>query len=272
MTVTSVSKVCAALVKAQAEIGNVPFDSKNPHFNHQFVSLTGALNVIRPIFAKHGLCLLQPASTTGNAVSIETVFLHESGEQIRLPALSMPITERMTAQNIGSCITYMRRYSLTAALGICGTNEDDDGEKDAEIRDPEQYAKQRGLQRQETAREDPKPVRKPEASGSKPEPATGNVFRCSIVYHESKSGTTAKGNPYVKHRIGFKPEGGGDVIYASTFEDDIGAAAEEFNRQPVMFEVSLGKSKYGFDIVTFRNVSETAGAVKEPVDEEDIPF
>ena len=114
------SKVSAALVAAQGEIGNVPFDSTNPHFGSKFVSLAAVLSAVRPVLAKHGIGLHQPASTANGMIQVQTVFLHASGEQIAFPPLAMPIGEKATAQQLGSTVTYLRRYSLTAALGIAG--------------------------------------------------------------------------------------------------------------------------------------------------------
>jgi hypothetical protein len=51
------------------------------------------------------------------------MLLHESGQWIK-SKLKMPI-EKVTAQSIGSTITYGRRYGLSAITGIA--QYDDDG-------------------------------------------------------------------------------------------------------------------------------------------------
>jgi hypothetical protein len=61
-------------------------------------------------------------SLDGGIVSVETVMLHTSGEWISNTA-SAPVTKN-DAQGVGSCITYLRRYSLAAFCGIA--QEDDD--------------------------------------------------------------------------------------------------------------------------------------------------
>jgi len=43
--------------------------------------------------------------------------------------VSMPFPERGTVQQLGSLVTYLRRYSAAAVCGIVG-EEDDDGEQD----------------------------------------------------------------------------------------------------------------------------------------------
>ena len=69
--------------------------------------------------------LMQPTHLCEDGVIIETMFLHESGEQISAGKLHVPATKH-DAQGYGSALSYARRYSLLAACGIAA--EDDDGE------------------------------------------------------------------------------------------------------------------------------------------------
>jgi len=57
-------------------------------------------------------------------VTVETVFIHESGESIECGKLHVPAAKQ-DPQGYGSALTYARRYSLMAACGIAP--EDDDG-------------------------------------------------------------------------------------------------------------------------------------------------
>ena len=267
----SIIKVCSALVKAQAQLGNLPYDEKNPHFNSRFISLAGVLGAVRPVLAKHGLTVLQPAYTDGNQIAVSTVFLHESGEQIKLPSLSMPLTDRMTAQQLGSTVTYLRRYSLMAALGVAGVDEDDDGNADKEIRTAPQ-ARQEPVRRSAPADSGPTRASAPSA---KPAPAPapvaeGEQFECTVTFHEEKSGTTQAGKPYVKHRVGLKPVGGSDVIYASTFDAMIGGLAAESNKTPTVLRAVIRDGRYGPDLMSLE-MDAPVRASKEVVDEE-IPF
>ena len=57
-------------------------------------------------------------------MTVETVFLHESGEALRCGKLHVPASKQ-DPQGYGSALTYARRYSLMTACGIAP--EDDDG-------------------------------------------------------------------------------------------------------------------------------------------------
>lgn len=122
-----INELATALAKAQAEINNPKFDSTNPHYKNKFASLAAVRNAIVPAFAKHGLSLLQELATTPeHCISCLTIILHSSGQSMRLGPLVMPAS-KADAQGYGSAATYARRYSLLAAAGVVG-EEDDDAE------------------------------------------------------------------------------------------------------------------------------------------------
>jgi hypothetical protein len=121
-----INDLAAALAKAQAEIQNPKFDSVNPHFKSKFASLAAVRNAIVPVFAKHGLSVLQNLTMAPDkSIACETIILHSSGQQMRLGPLVMPASKN-DAQGLGSAATYARRYSLLGMAGVAG-EEDDDG-------------------------------------------------------------------------------------------------------------------------------------------------
>lgn len=121
-----INELAAALAKAQAEIQNPKFDSVNPHFKNRFSSLAAVRNAVVPVFAKHGLSILQNLTNAPeHSVSCETIILHASGQTLRLGPFAMPAS-KPDAQGLGSAATYARRYSLLGAAGVAG-EEDDDG-------------------------------------------------------------------------------------------------------------------------------------------------
>ena len=81
------------------------------------------IETARPILAAHGLAIVQTVNTDAGNVEVSTTLIHESGEAIEFPALTMPAGS--TPQALGSLITYLRRYSLMAAVGVAA--DDDDG-------------------------------------------------------------------------------------------------------------------------------------------------
>jgi hypothetical protein len=117
--------ISKALVKAQAAMSHAAKDAKNPHFKSAYSSLASVIDAVRPALSSNGLAFVQKLHTADGGVSVETVLIHESGEQFSCGTLFIPATKQ-DAQGYGSAISYAKRYSLQAALGIA--SEDDDGQ------------------------------------------------------------------------------------------------------------------------------------------------
>lgn len=102
---------------------------------YKYLNLATILKAIKPVFEKHGLAFSQRVtfSNEGEARqvigTVETI-IFDSEEQ--MVACSYPFFVTGDPQQVGSAITYARRYSLYAVLGIF-PDKDDDGA----------YAKQR---------------------------------------------------------------------------------------------------------------------------------
>lgn len=118
------SKIAAALVKAQKEFGPALKTSTNPHFRSRYADLSACVEAVVDALNANGIALLQQTRDSDTGVTVETVFLHESGEQWASGPLHVPASKQ-DAQGYGSALTYARRYSLMAACGIAP--EDDDG-------------------------------------------------------------------------------------------------------------------------------------------------
>lgn len=111
-----------AFVAAQAELKNAAFDKVNPHFKSKYATLAGMRDGIAPVLTKHGLAVIQGTSCEGTDAAVDTRLVHTSGQWIesRYPfQIDKP-------QQMGSAVTYARRYSLAAICGIA-SEEDDDG-------------------------------------------------------------------------------------------------------------------------------------------------
>jgi hypothetical protein len=116
--------ISSALVKAQKEFGPALKTSTNPHFRSRYADLSAVVEAVIDALNNNGIFLLQKNMEVQGGVSIETVFVHESGETLSCGSLFVPATKQ-DAQGYGSALTYARRYSLMAACGIAP--EDDDG-------------------------------------------------------------------------------------------------------------------------------------------------
>ena len=117
-------KISAALVKAQKDFAPALKSSANPHFKSRYADLAACVEAVIDALNANGIFLMQKNYPSDNGVTVETVFIHESGETISGGILTVPAT-RHDAQGYGSALTYARRYSLMAACGIAP--EDDDG-------------------------------------------------------------------------------------------------------------------------------------------------
>jgi hypothetical protein len=121
----SITNLAKSLAAFQAEVENPANTAINPHFRSKYAPLNEILNTVRPTLAKHGLSVLQSPSGEGDQIIITTLLMHASGEWVEADPLVLK-ADRPTAQGAGSAITYGRRYSLSAVLGI-SSEDDDDG-------------------------------------------------------------------------------------------------------------------------------------------------
>lgn len=117
-------KIAAALVKAQKEFAPALKTNTNPHFRSKYVGLDGCIEAVIDALNSNGIMLMQKNHFCDNGVSVETIFLHESGEIISGGILTVPASKQ-DPQGYGSALTYARRYSLMSVCGIAP--EDDDG-------------------------------------------------------------------------------------------------------------------------------------------------
>jgi hypothetical protein len=131
----SIAALAAALAKAQAEIENASKSSVNPHFKSKYADLAEVLNTVRPVFAKHGIAVIQAPSFDAGVAHVETMLTHSSGEWLS-NTCSAPVSKQ-DAQGVGSAITYLRRYSLAAFAGIA--QEDDDGNSASGRHEPQKH-------------------------------------------------------------------------------------------------------------------------------------
>lgn len=128
----SISNLAVALVKAQAEMPVVLFDAKNPFLKYKYATLGAVVSASKPILAKHGLAIVQfPVSQEGR-IGVTSVLVHESGEYMEHTISLVPEAQKGTTltQAAGVVITYLRRYSWAAILGMYA-DEDGDGENAA---------------------------------------------------------------------------------------------------------------------------------------------
>jgi hypothetical protein len=119
----SIAQLAEALSKAQGQIDAASKGAVNPHFKSRYADLNALREVIREPLALNDLSIVQLPRFGEKEVEVETMLMHKSGEFIA-ETLRMPVGQ-MTAQAVGSALTYCRRYSLSAILNLAA--DDDDG-------------------------------------------------------------------------------------------------------------------------------------------------
>lgn len=133
----NLSNIAAALAKVQAEIRNPIKNNVNKGVQGapKYANLEDTLaEYVRPILAKHGMSVFQPIKSEDDKVGVCTVLFHESGEFIEGDYVFCPVEIPLSSkgnkiltqgQATGVNITYLRRYSLNAALAINGDKDTD---------------------------------------------------------------------------------------------------------------------------------------------------
>jgi hypothetical protein len=108
------------LHEAKLEIGKVAKNAKNPHFKNTYADLNALIEAVEPILLDKGLVLLQPIKE-GKVFTIITSIIDSYSVEsyIDLP-------NNLNPQQLGSAVTYFRRYTLQSLLSLQAV--DDDGQ------------------------------------------------------------------------------------------------------------------------------------------------
>lgn len=127
----------ARYAKALGEMPAIKPDSKamTGKYGYEYLSLPALLNTIRPILAANGLAVRQELHAAPEAPQLLTVTTVVFDAASELVVGEYPVPVLQNPQATGSAITYARRYSLTAAMGMMHGN-DDDGQAAAQVAAP----------------------------------------------------------------------------------------------------------------------------------------
>lgn len=90
-------------------------------YGYSYADLSDVTAVIMPLLAKHGLSFTCTPRLVERGYELAGLLLHTSGERVEG---ALPLTGG-TPQQLGSSITYMRRYLLGCMTGVV-TDDDDD--------------------------------------------------------------------------------------------------------------------------------------------------
>jgi hypothetical protein len=126
----------AALAEAQSEFPPIKRErtvtvrtKQGGKYSFSYAPLDAILDACRPALSKHGLALSQLLENGAGGPALRTELRHAEGGVI---GSSFPLPRvPESPQELGSLLTYLRRYAITALLGIA-TEEDDDGRQAAD--------------------------------------------------------------------------------------------------------------------------------------------
>jgi hypothetical protein len=129
----SIGAIAAALAKAQLDlanpskslVGTIPGMTPNGDRSFRYAPLSSGLDLVHKSLGRHEIATVQTTAIDGTAgiVRLTTVLAHASGEWISSEWPVCKVSETDAPQRMGAALTYARRHSLFALVGIAG--EDD---------------------------------------------------------------------------------------------------------------------------------------------------
>lgn len=131
-TSETIANITPAMVSFQDKVKGIKKDAQG--HGYKYITLDSILALVRPVLTECGLLLVQDAHgdfiNGENVASCETRIIHTSGEWIgteKLTVKPVAIKGTTTPRDLGSAITYAKRYQLTALLGLSADVDDDAG-------------------------------------------------------------------------------------------------------------------------------------------------
>lgn len=122
-------------------------DGKNPYFKSSYVTLEGVIKSVDEAMNGTGLSFVQEVATINGLPSVRTMLMHEDGGTMATEWLSLPLKQGATPQDVGSLITYAKRYQLAGFMGI-SSDVDDDGNQASQNYHQMSYSSQQQVSEQ----------------------------------------------------------------------------------------------------------------------------
>ncbi len=138
------------------------------YYSYNYADLADILAMITPPLADNGLVIIQPVTVTDGQILIDTTLVHITGQWIttNLPLPNIATGNMNAIQQIGSVITYGRRYSVESLLGIA-SEEDTDGKGGEAAQGQTQAQKKAATDKERKTKTDP-PSKKTEKKENPP--------------------------------------------------------------------------------------------------------
>jgi hypothetical protein len=126
-----IDKLAEALAEAQGAMTHAKKEQVNPFFTTKdkkasYADLPAVIDAAKPHLKANGLAVVQATDfdESGNQMLITTL-THKSGQWMRGYYPLKPV--KQDPQGYGSALTYGRRYTFSAIVGVASSDEDDDG-------------------------------------------------------------------------------------------------------------------------------------------------
>lgn len=168
----SINKLAQALAKAQGSFrtpeinrtAEVKKEGKLLYETH-YADLQEIIDCLRKPLSENGLCFLQITRQIDKNWFLVLELIHESGET---KESYLPLNVSQTSQQLGSTLTYLKRYQLSAFFGLAADFDDDGGATEGKQVD----FGTKGPKADKGASPQIKPVSNPPQSAPKPSPVT----------------------------------------------------------------------------------------------------
>ena len=127
----SMSEDVSEIAKALCEVQQCELfaltDKKNPFYKSEYADISSVWSAIRKPLTDNDLAIAQPLGRLGDLITISTILLHKSGQWIKGSLSVKPKPDKdghEDPQKVGALITYLRRFSISAMVGVCPADDD----------------------------------------------------------------------------------------------------------------------------------------------------
>lgn len=177
----NITELLSALTEIQSELPTMAKSSQG--YGYKYTDLDTITQIIKPILYKHNVGYLQSVGSENGATTL-TTRIFSKGEWLEDTAV-LPIISSVknnAAQTLGMSITYMRRYMLSAMLGI---TSDEDVDANNFVQNQQQKTSQSGQsQNQNQQNNSASQKAKPQLKGGESTAAEKQEIKnlCSTTY------------------------------------------------------------------------------------------
>jgi hypothetical protein len=236
------AELAKALVKAQSEMESVKKGAENPFFKSKYADLASVREASMDVLNRNGLCIIQTMGNGDGKIKVITTLLHSSGQFVR-GELGMVPTKN-DPQSVGSVISYFRRYSWQAIIGLSA--EDDDANSATQL--------------QKSQTKQTKEQTKPKSNVQQAKPKTISADAQFLILCPENVGSKSGGpesKPWTRTYFKYQDE------WYSTFDTTVGALLQEASSAGRQAKIAYKKGEKGNDVESVE-FTEDAPPNREP--------